>query len=73
MLAMFLGTDGGVDALGSEYVPKLFDGISLMYEYNFDDEGKHDQAAEWDLRQHTNWNVKNGILTGGLGILPIRK
>ena len=73
MLAIFLGTDGGIDAFGAEYFPKLFDGMSLIYEYSFDVEVKHDQAAQWDLRQHTNWNVKNGILTGGFADFAYQK
>ena len=32
MLVMFLGTDGGIDACGAEYVPKLFDGMIPIYE-----------------------------------------
>lgn len=73
MLAIFLGTDGGIDAFYAENLPLHFDAMRLIYEYNFDVEGKHNQPAQWGIGQHTNWNVKNGILTGGLADVTYRK
>lgn len=53
-------------AAAEEYKPELFKSIELIYEENFDTDGPLDVGNHWVIRQQTQWNVKNGILTGDL-------
>ena len=66
LFAFFLSNQVYTNAVGEEYAPQLFERMKLIYEDDFDTDGKHQQPERWVIRQNTNWNVKDGILTGGL-------
>ncbi|HBV63171.1 MAG TPA: hypothetical protein DEF45_09145 [Rhodopirellula sp.] len=73
IVLFFASTQACLNAFGAEYVPKLFDQINLIYEDNFDIDGKHQKPTQWVIRQNTNWSVKDGILTGGLADVAYQK
>ena len=56
-----------------EYKPQLFESVDLIYEESFDSDGPFDVGDQWVIRQQTTWNVKDGILTGGLASKEYQK
>ena len=60
-------------AKGNDYEPKLFETIQLIYEDSFDTDGPHQVKEQWVIRQNTQWEVKNGVLTGGLADVAYQK
>ena len=58
----------------SDYKPELFKSIELIYEENFDDaKGPLDVGNHWEIRQQTQWNVKDGVLTGSIATEEFQK
>ncbi len=49
-----------------DYKPKLFKSIELIYDEQFETDGPHRNTKQWEIRQNTQWNVKDGVLTGEL-------
>lgn len=60
-------------AWADEYKPELFQSIKLIYSENFDTDGPLDTSKQWVIRQSTQWNVKDGVLTGGLATEEFQK
>ncbi|MGI9467142.1 MAG: hypothetical protein ACR2OA_08485 [Rubripirellula sp.] len=73
LFVILLSSQPHTDAVGADYSPQLFDRVKLIYEDGFDIDGKHKNTHQWVIRQNTNWNVKDGILTGGLADVPYQK
>lgn len=65
---------GHVDsAQADDYQPGLFKAIELIYEENFDTDGPLELGEHWVIRQQTQWNVKDGVLTGDLATAEYQK
>lgn len=71
LLPVCLGVSRSAKA--EDYQPQLFARIKLVYEDHFDTDGKHQRPEQWVIRHNTNWNVNNGILTGGLADVTYQK
>lgn len=56
-----------------DYQPKLFKTIELIYDEDFDTDGPLDLGNHWVIRQQTQWNVKDGVLTGDLATAEYQK
>ncbi|MEM8671568.1 MAG: hypothetical protein AAGG48_28870 [Planctomycetota bacterium] len=53
-------------ACAQGYQPELFSAIELVYDEQFDKDGPLKNTSQWVIRQNTQWNVEDGVLTGGL-------
>ena len=73
LFVLFLSNQTHTNAVGEEYAPQLFEKMQLIYEDGFDTDGKHQHPERWVIRQNTKWNVKDGILTGGLADVAYQK
>ena len=73
LLLVFLSTHAPAHVEGKDYDPQLFGEMRLIYDDSFDNDGKHQHPEQWVIRQNTNWNVKDGILTGGLADVGYQK
>ena len=60
-------------ALGDEFTPQLFKSVELIYEQDFDTDGPLDVGKHWVIRQQTQWNVKDGVLTGSIATEEFQK
>ncbi len=55
------------------YQPELFKSVELIYDEPFDTDGPHHMPEKWTIRQETQWNVKDGILVGGVATEEFQK
>jgi hypothetical protein len=60
-------------AVADDYKPELFKSVKLIYAENFDSEGPLDVGKQWVIRQQTQWNVKDGVLTGAIATEEFQK
>ena len=61
------------EARSDDYKPELFKSVKLIYEEHFKKDGPHKNPQKWVIRQATQWNVKDGILTGGIATEEYQK
>ena len=71
VVSLFLCHSG--TAQGDEFTPQLFKSIELIYEQDFDTDGPLDVGKHWVIRQQTQWNVKDGVLTGSIATEEFQK
>ena len=55
-----------VTRASDDYKSELFKTVELIYEEQFETDGPFKNKEQWEIRQNTQWNVKDGVLTGGL-------
>ena len=55
------------------YKSELFRTVELIYEEQFETDGPFKNKEQWEIRQNTQWNVKDGVLTGGLATKEYQK
>lgn len=72
-LALLLSLSYQPSVCADDYKPELFESIELIYSENFDTDGPLDVSKQWVIRQSTQWNVKNGVLTGGIATEEFQK
>ena len=60
-------------ATADQYKSELFDSVELIYEEDFDTNGPLDVGNQWVIRQQTQWNVKDGVLTGSIASEEYKK
>jgi len=60
LFAAVLSFTTGLQA--GDYQPELFEKTKLVYEDSFD--GDSINLDFWELRQHSTWEIKDGVLTG---------
>ncbi|MGY8771223.1 MAG: hypothetical protein ACKVH8_22650 [Pirellulales bacterium] len=60
-------------SVAEDYQPKLFKSAELIYEDQFDQDGPHKNTKQWEIRQNSQWNVKDGVLVGGLATEAYQK
>ena len=60
-------------ASADDYNPELFKSVELIYEEDFDTDGPLDVGKQWVIRQQTQWNVKDGVLTGSIATEDFQK
>ena len=53
-------------ARADDYKSELFKSIELIYHEQFETDGPHTNTKYWVIRQQTQWNVENGVLTGAI-------
>lgn len=58
---------------GGDYKPELFKSMKLVYAEEFDKGGPHKNTKQWEIRQNTQWNVKDGVLTGEIATEEYQK
>jgi hypothetical protein len=56
-----------------DYKPELFKSMKLVYAEEFDKDGPHKNTKQWEIRQNTQWNVKDGVLTGEIATEEYQK
>ena len=47
--------------------------MKLIYAEEFEKDGPHKNTMQWEIRQNTQWNVKDGVLTGGIATEKYQK
>ncbi len=52
------------NSYAEDYKPELFSSMTLVYEEQFKTDGPHTNAEQWEIRQNTQWEVKDGVLIG---------
>ena len=72
-IAVMLSVMSPQIAPADDYQPELFTAAELIYEETFDTEGPLDVSDHWVIRQQTQWNVKDGVLTGDLATDEFQK
>jgi hypothetical protein len=72
-LGLLLTLSHGKSAQADDYNPELFESIELIYAETFDTDGPLDVSKQWVIRQQTQWNVKDGVLTGDLATEEFQK
>jgi len=60
-------------ARAEDYQPELFKSVELIYDEPFATDGPHHLPGKWAIRQETQWNVKDGILVGGVATEEFQK
>lgn len=73
LLTLLLSAISQEWAYSEDYEPELFKSIELIYDEQFEKDGPHTNTKLWEIRQHTQWNVRDGVLTGGLATEEYQK
>ncbi len=60
-------------SLAEDYKPELFKSAKLIYEDTFETSGPHKVGKQWEIRQSSRWNVKDGVLTGSTATKEFQK
>jgi len=56
-----------------DYKPELFKSVQLIYAEEFENDGPLKNTKQWEIRQNTQWNVKDGVLTGEIATEEYQK
>ena len=56
-----------------DYKPELFKSVKLIFAEEFEKDGPHQNSKQWEIRQNTQWNVKDGVLTGAIATEEYQK
>ena len=56
-----------------DYKPELFKSVKLIFAEEFEKDGPHKNSKQWEIRQNTQWNVKDGVLTGAIATEEYQK
>lgn len=60
-------------ASADDYKSELFKSVELIFDEQFDNDGPHKNTKQWEIRQNTQWNVRNGVLTGEIATEEYQK
>lgn len=56
-----------------EYKPELFNAMKIVYADEFEKDGPHKNTKQWEIRQNTQWSVRDGVLTGEIATEEYQK